>query len=99
MIVVNFLENLNKDNFAKEIKIHKCDILFVAWIFCKFNGVSLQLQGKLCTMLDCKRVLKAFAKKLHWFPINIQMKNFKDMPELTEVSEQLSEPTRKKYED
>ena len=50
-------------------------------------------------MLDCKRVLKAFAEKLHWFRINIQMKNFKDMSELTEVSEQLSEQTRKKYED
>ena len=36
-------------------------------------------------MLDCKRVLKAFSKKLHWFRIKIQKKNFKDMPELTEV--------------
>ena len=31
--------------------------------------------------------------------MNIQKKNFKDMPELTEVSEQLSEQIRKKYED
>ena len=61
--------------------------------------MSLQLQGKLCTLLDCKRVLKVFAKKLHWFRINTQKKNFEDMPELTEVSEQLSEHTRKKYEE
>ena len=61
--IVNFLENLNENNFAKEIKLHKFDIFFLAWIFRKFNEVPLQLQGKLCTMLDCKRVLKAFAKK------------------------------------
>ena len=99
--IVNFLKNLNENNFAKEIKLHKCDIFFLAWIFRKFNKVSLQLQGKLhvCTLLDCKRVLKTFAQKLHWFRINIQKKNFKDMPELIEVSEQLSEQTRKKYED
>ena len=58
--IVNFLENLN---FAKEIKLHKFDTFFLAWIFRKFNEVSLLLQGKLYTMLDCKRVLKAFAKK------------------------------------
>ena len=96
--IVNFLENLNKNNFAKEIKLHKCDIFFLAWIFRKFNEVSLQLQGKLCTLLDYKSVLNAFAEKLHWFRINIQKIKFKDMPELTEVSEQLSEQTRKKYE-
>ena len=79
--IVNFLENLNENNFAKEIKLHKCDIFFLAWIFRKFNKVSLQLQGKLCTLLDCKRVLKAFAEKLYWFRINIQKKNFRDMPE------------------
>ena len=56
----------------------------------------LQLQGKLCTLLDCKCVLKVFAEKLHWFRISKQKKNFEDMPELTEVSEQLSEQTRKK---
>ena len=78
--IVNFLENLNGNNFAKEIKLHKCDIFFLAWTFHKFNKVSLQLQGKLCTLLDCKRVLKAFAEKLHWFRINIQKKYFKDMP-------------------
>ena len=39
-----------------------------------------------------------FAEKLHWFRINKQEKNFEDMPELTEVSEQLSEETRKKCE-
>ena len=93
--IVNFLENLNENNFAKEIKLHKSDIFFLAWIFCKFNEVSLQLQEKLCTMLDCKCVLKAFAEKLYWFRINIQKKNFEDMPELTEVREQLSEHTRK----
>ena len=94
--IVNFLENLNENNFPKEIKLHKCDIFFLAWIFRKFNEVSFHLQGKLCTLLDCKRVLKAFAENLHWFRIKIQKKNFKDMPELTEVSEQLSEQTRKK---
>ena len=73
----------------------------LAWIFRKFNEVSLQLQCKLCTILDCKRVVKAFAEKLHWFQINIREKNFvqkkkfEDMPGLTEVSEQLSEQTRK----
>ena len=61
--------------------------------------MSLQLQSKLCTLLDCKRVLKVFAEKIHWFRINKQKKNFKDMPELTEVSEQLSEQTRKKCEE
>ena len=96
--IVNFLKNLNENNFAKEIKLHKSDIFFLAWIFRKFNEVSLQLQGKSCTMLDCKCVLKAFAEKLYWFRINIQKKNFEDMPDLTEVSEQLSEQTRKKYE-
>ena len=84
--VVNFFKNLNENNFAKEIKLHKCGIFFLAWIFRKFSEVSLQLQGKLCTLLDCKRVLKVFAEKLHWIQINIQKKNFKDMPELTEVS-------------
>ena len=39
--------------------------------------------------------MKALAEKLHWLRINIQKKNFKDMPELAEVSEQLSE----KYEE
>ena len=58
--------------------------------------MSLQLQRKLCTLLDCKRVLEVFAEKLLWFRINKQKKNFEDMPELTEVSEQLSEQTRKK---
>ena len=50
--IVNFLDYLNENNFAKENKLHKCDIFFEAWIFCKFNKVSLQLQGKLCTPLD-----------------------------------------------
>ena len=50
--IVNFLENINENNFAKEIELHKFDIFFFAWIFRKFNEVSLQLQGKLCTMLD-----------------------------------------------
>ena len=61
--------------------------------------MSLQLQGKLCTLLDCKCVLKVFAEKLRWFQINKQKKNFEDMPELTEVSEQLSKQTRKKCEE
>ena len=61
--------------------------------------MSLQLQSKLCTLLDCKRVLKVFAEKLHWFRINIQKKKFEDIPELTEASEQLLEQTRKKYEE
>ena len=26
--IVNFLENSNENNFAKEIKLHKCDIFF-----------------------------------------------------------------------
>ena len=43
-------------------------------------------------------VLKAFAEKLNWFRINIQKKNVKNILELTEVSEQLFEQTRKKYE-
>ena len=41
--IVNFLKNLNENNFAKKIKLRKCDIFFLAWIFCKFNKVSLQL--------------------------------------------------------
>ena len=39
------------------------------------------------------------AEKLHWFQIYKQKKNFEDMSELTEVSEQLSEQTRKKCEE
>ena len=35
--IVNFLNYLNEGNFAKGIKLHKCDIFFEAWIFCKFN--------------------------------------------------------------
>ena len=97
--IVNFLENLNEDNYAKQIKFHKCAIFFQAWNFCKFNEVSLQLQGKLCTLLHYKCVFKVFAEKLQWFRINIQKKNFEDMPELTEVSEQLSGQTRKTYEE
>ncbi|XP_076037421.1 protein FAM200C-like [Oratosquilla oratoria] len=89
--IVNFLENLGENNFAEEVRSHKCDIFFLAWIFRKLNEVSLQLQGKLCTLLDCKRILRAFAEKLHWFRMNIQKKNFRDMPELTEVKEQLTE--------
>ena len=61
--------------------------------------MSLQLQGELCTLLDCKRALKVIAEKLHWFRTNKQKKNFEGMPELTEVSEQLSEQTRKKCEE
>ena len=78
--IVNFLENLNENNFAKKIKLHKCDIFFLAWIFRKFNEVSLHLQGKLCTLMGCKRVLKAFAEKLHWFRIIIQKKYLKTCP-------------------
>ena len=26
--IVNFLKNLNENNFAKKIKLHKCDIFF-----------------------------------------------------------------------
>ena len=26
--IVNFLENLNENNFAKKIKLHKCDLFF-----------------------------------------------------------------------
>ena len=61
--------------------------------------MSLQLQSKLCTLLDCKRVLKVFAKKLHWFRTNKRKENFEHMPELTKVIEQLSEQTRKKCEE
>ncbi|XP_076029966.1 protein FAM200A-like [Oratosquilla oratoria] len=60
--IVNFLENLGENNFAEEVRSHKCDIFFLAWIFRKLNEVSLQLQGKLCTLLDCKRIFKASAK-------------------------------------
>ena len=51
------------------------------------------------TMLEIPTsVLKAFAEKLNWFRINIQKENVKNILELTEVSEQLFEQTRKKYE-
>ncbi|XP_076057270.1 protein FAM200C-like [Oratosquilla oratoria] len=58
----SMIENLGENNFAEEVRSHKCDIFFLAWIFRKLNEVSLQLQGKLCTLLDCKRIFKASAK-------------------------------------
>ena len=33
--IVNFLENLDKNNFAKEIKLHKCSIFYLVWISLK----------------------------------------------------------------
>ncbi|XP_076039023.1 protein FAM200C-like [Oratosquilla oratoria] len=42
--IVNFLENLGENNFAEEVRSHKCDIFFLAWIFRKLSEVSLQFQ-------------------------------------------------------
>ncbi len=93
--VVNFVENEGEEDLAQEIRNHKIAIHFLASIFRKFNEVSFQLQGKLCTLLDCKHVLNGFTKKLRLFQINI--KNFNGMPELTEVIGHLSDETNKKY--
>ncbi|XP_076047164.1 protein FAM200C-like [Oratosquilla oratoria] len=38
--IVNFLENLGENNFAEEVRRHKCDIFFLAWIFRKLNEVT-----------------------------------------------------------
>ncbi len=62
-----------------------------------FSKVSLQLQGKLCTLLDSKRVLKAFTEIVGSFQINIQKKNFTSLPELTKIIGHLSDQTNKKY--
>ena len=79
--IVTFLQTEGQSDLANEIQTQKKNIYYLSWIFRKLNEVSLSLQGKLTTLIDCKRVLRAFVEKHHLFRCNLQRKQFHNMPE------------------
>ncbi len=59
--------------------------------------MALKFQGKLITLIDCKRVLKAFTEKHDIFQRNIQKKEFHNISELAEIKDSLTEEDPKNY--
>ena len=83
--IIAFLQAEGHSDLANEIQTQKKNICYLSWIFRKLNEVSLSLQGKLITLIDCKRVMRAFVEKLDLFRCNLQRKQFHNMPDLAEL--------------
>ena len=67
-----FLQTEGYSDLANAIQPQKKNICYLSWILRKWNEVSLSLQGKLITLIDCKRLLRAFVEKLYLFRCNLQ---------------------------
>lgn len=79
------METEGQSDLAIEIQAQKKNIHYLSWIFRKLNEVSLLLQGKMITLIDCKRVMRAFVEKLNMFQINLKRRQFDNIPELAEI--------------
>ena len=65
--IVAFLQTEGHSDPANETQSQKRNICYLNWIFRKLNEVSLSLQGKLITLIDCKCMIRAFVEKLNLF--------------------------------
>ncbi len=65
---------------ADLIKIRP-DVAYLADVFSKMNDISLKLQGKNTTLVDCKSVIGAFIEKLKLFRTNLLRREFPALAE------------------
>lgn len=84
--VVTFLQD-KREKLAGELKKHKFDIFYLAAIFRKLNELSLQIQGKLVTLIDCKSAVTTFIDKLALLRSNILRKELYQFPEINQMTE------------
>lgn len=87
--VVTFLQ-VKHEKLAGELKKHKFDIFYLAVIFRKLNELSLQIQGKLVTLIDCKSAMTTFIDKLALLRSNIVRK---ELYQFTEINQMTETPT------
>ncbi|KAK9703847.1 hypothetical protein QE152_g29128 [Popillia japonica] len=91
--VVTFLQDKReklageREKLAGELKKHKFDIFCLAAIFRKLNELSLQIQGKLVTLVDCKSAVTTFIDKLALLRSNILRKELYQFPEINQMTE------------
>ena len=83
--IVVFLRTEGHSDLTNKIEAQKKNIHYLSWIFRKLNEVSLLLQGKMITLIDCKRVMRAFVEKLDLFQVNLKLRQFHNMPELADI--------------
>ncbi|KAJ7316501.1 hypothetical protein JRQ81_002663 [Phrynocephalus forsythii] len=61
----------------------KPDIAYLTYLFTKFNGVSLQLQGDSLNLIKTKSIIAAFPSRINLVKKNIGQREFSQFPNLS----------------
>lgn len=82
--VVEFLESANAA-LGEQVRSSRCDIMYLADFFEKMNEVTMKLQGKNVTLVQCKTVIHSLTSKLDLYRQTIGRREFAHFPLLTKV--------------
>ncbi|KAM3874376.1 zinc finger BED domain-containing protein 5-like [Diretmus argenteus] len=88
--IVEFLEKVDAA-LGEKVLSSRCDIMYLADFFEKMNEVTLKLQGNGVTLVQCKTVIRSLNSRLDLYRQSIGRRQFDHFPQLTKVSEALTD--------
>ncbi|XP_071394012.1 zinc finger BED domain-containing protein 5-like [Centroberyx affinis] len=88
--IVEFLEEVDAA-LGEKVSSSHCDIMYLADFFEKMNEVTLKLQGNGVTLVQCKAVIHSLTSRLDLYRQSIGRRQFAHFPQLTKVSEALTD--------
>ncbi|XP_071397542.1 zinc finger BED domain-containing protein 5-like [Centroberyx affinis] len=88
--IVEFLEEVDAA-LGEKVSSSRCDIMYLADFFEKMNEVTLKLQGNGVTLVQCKAVIHSLTSRLDLYKQSIGRRQFAHFPQLTKVSEALTD--------
>lgn len=80
--VLQFFDEQGDSGICDDLRRIQKDAFYMAGLYRRLNEVNLQLQGKLVTLIDCKRIISSFIDKLDLFRQNILRGELYQFPEL-----------------
>ncbi|XP_071771056.1 zinc finger BED domain-containing protein 5-like [Centroberyx gerrardi] len=88
--IVEFLEEVDAA-LGEKVSSSRCDIMYLVDFFEKMNEVTLKLQGNGVTLVQCKAVIHSLTSRLDLYRQGIGRRQFGHFPQLTKVSEALTD--------
>ena len=89
--VQQFLESEKEFSLYHQVREVKNHVFYLADIFTKLNDVNLHLQGRIMTLIECKKVVCLFIDKLKLFKRNVIQKELHQFPVLSSIKDVLTE--------
>ncbi len=89
--VLQFLESEKEFSLCHQVREVKNHVVYLADIFTKLNDVNLHLQGRVMTLIECKKVVCLFIDKLKLFKRNVIQNELHQFPGLSTIENELTE--------